>query len=59
MAPRLKSIATKAPGLVESIYEWCMIKELGLRQLTAVNQKTIQITYKGFTKEKPFGLIYS
>lgn len=43
----------KGPGLVESIYEWCMIKELGLRQLTAVNQKTIQITYKGFTKDEP------
>lgn len=43
----------KRAGLVESIYEWCMIKELGLRQLTAVNQKTIQITYKGFTKEEP------
>ena len=43
----------KGAGLVESIYEWCMIKELGLRQLTAVNQKTIQITYKGFTKEEP------
>ena len=43
----------KGPGLVESIYEWCMIKELGLRQLPAVSQKTIQITYKGFTKEEP------
>ena len=43
----------KGPGLVESIYEWCMIKELGLRQLTAINQKTIQITYKEFTKEEP------
>ncbi len=43
----------KGAGLAESIYEWCMIKELGLRQLTAVNQKTIQITYKGFTKDEP------
>jgi len=43
----------KGPGLVESIYEWCMTKELGLRKLTAVSQKTIQITYKGFTKEEP------
>ncbi len=42
----------KGPGLVESIYEWCLIKELGLRKLTAVNQKTVQITYKGFTKDE-------
>lgn len=43
----------KGPGLVESIYEWCMVKELSVRQLTATNQKTVQITYKGFTKEEP------
>ena len=43
----------KGPGLVESIYEWCMLKEFGLRRLTAVNQKAVQITYKGFTKEEP------
>lgn len=43
----------KGPGLVESIYEWCLVKELGLRQLSAVNQKAVQITYKGFTKEEP------
>ena len=30
-----------------------MIKELGLRQLNAVNQKTIQISHKGVTKEEP------
>lgn len=43
----------KGPGLVESIYEWCLLKELGLRKLTAVNQKTVQITYKEFTREEP------
>jgi GxxExxY protein len=43
----------KGAGLVESIYEWCMIKELGLRQLSVTNQKNIQITYKGFTKDEP------
>src|SRR5258708_37658765 len=43
----------KGAGLAESICEWRMIKELGLRQLTAVNQKTIQITYKGFTQDEP------
>jgi len=43
----------KGAGLVESNYEWCLLKELGLRQLTAVNQKTMQITYKGFVREEP------
>lgn len=43
----------KGPGLVESIYEWCLIKELGLRKLTVVNQKTVKITSKGFAKEEP------
>ena len=43
----------KGPGLVESIYEWCLLKELNLRQLNAVNQKLVRIAYKGFTKEEP------
>ena len=43
----------KGPGLVESIYEWCLIKELELRHLSVINQKAVQISYKGFTKEEP------
>jgi GxxExxY protein len=43
----------KGPGLIESIYEWCMLKELGLRGLACVNQKVIVIEYKGFTREEP------
>jgi GxxExxY protein len=43
----------KGPGLVESIYEWCLTKELGLRQMMVINQKVVQITYKGFTKDEP------
>ena len=23
----------KGPGLIESIYEWCLVKELGLRNI--------------------------
>ena len=30
----------KGPGLIESIYEWCLTKELGLRGLSYVSQKT-------------------
>ena len=43
----------KGPGLIESIYEWCMLTELGLRTLAWVNQKVVQIRYKGFTREEP------
>jgi GxxExxY protein len=43
----------KGPGLIESIYEWCLTTELGLRNLKSVSQKTVQIRYKGFTKEEP------
>ncbi len=43
----------KGPGLIESIYEWCLIKELGLRGLACVSQKAVVIEYKGFTREEP------
>jgi GxxExxY protein len=43
----------KGPGLVESIYEWCLMRELELQKLTATNQKLVQITYKGFVREEP------
>ena len=43
----------KGPGLMESIYEWCLLRELELRNLSATNQKSIVITYKGFIREEP------
>src|SRR5271169_1742863 len=43
----------KGPGLIESIYEWCLLKELGLRGLACISQKVIVIEYKGFTREEP------
>jgi len=43
----------KGPGLVESIYEWCLEKELELRALPFVSQKVVTIHYKGFTREEP------
>lgn len=43
----------KGPGLIESIYEWCMLKELELRQLKCVYQESVVINYKGFTREEP------
>ena len=43
----------KGPGLVESIYEWCLLCELELQHLKAINQKLVTITYKGFTRLEP------
>jgi len=43
----------KGPGLIESIYEWCLTKELGLRKLNCVNQRVVVVEYKGFTREEP------
>jgi GxxExxY protein len=43
----------KGPGLIESIYEWCLAKELGLREILTVSQKLVVVEYKGFTREEP------
>ena len=43
----------KGPGLMESIYEWCLMMELQLRKIDFVNQKLVEINYKGFTREEP------
>ena len=46
----------KGPGLVESIYERCMMRELELRRIRAVNQLVVPIEYKGITFEEPLRL---
>src|SRR5207253_5291675 len=43
----------KGPGLIESIYEWCLTKEFELRGLRCVRQKIVMITYKIFSREEP------
>ena len=43
----------KGPGLIESIYQWCLEKELELNGLSSVSQKVVTVTYKGFTREEP------
>ncbi len=42
----------KGPGLIESIYEWCLVKVLGLRNLACARQKSVLIDYKGFKREE-------
>jgi GxxExxY protein len=35
------------PGLLESIYEKCLLRELELRGIPAINQDDVEIEYKG------------
>ena len=43
----------KGPGLLESIYEWCLTKELELRDHTIANQQQVTVQYKQFQREYP------
>jgi GxxExxY protein len=47
------------PGLLESIYEKCLVRELDLRGISCVSQDRVQIEYKGivFTEELQFDLL--
>lgn len=42
----------KGPGLIESIYERCLLRELELRSIPALTQKIVRIEYKGFVFEE-------
>lgn len=42
----------KGPGLLESIDERCLMRELGLRRLKAVRQEKVEIEYKGYVFEE-------
>jgi len=40
------------PGLLESIYEKCLSRELELRGIPAVNQRKVSVEYKGLVFEE-------
>ena len=45
----------KGPGLVESIYEWCLLRELEIRKLTTENQRFVRqdrVTRRGATRSQ-------
>ena len=44
------------PGLLEDIYEKCLMRELQLREIPAANQVRVPIEYKGMTFEQPLKL---
>src|SRR6267378_773779 len=43
----------KGPGLIESIYERCLLRELELRSIPATTQKLIRVEYKGLLFDEP------
>jgi GxxExxY protein len=43
----------KGPGLIESIYERCLMRELELRKISTVNQRIVRIEYKGLVFDEP------
>lgn len=46
----------KGPGLLESIYEKCLMRELELRGIPATNQVALPIEYKGFVFQETLRL---
>src|SRR6201993_2894634 len=43
----------KGPGLIESIYERCLLRELELRSVPATMQKIVRVEYKGLVFDEP------
>lgn len=42
------------PGLLESVYEFCLMKEFELRGIFAENQVPVQLVYKGYHLNKDY-----
>jgi GxxExxY protein len=47
---------TMGPGLIESIYEKCLVRELELRGIPSKRQMNVPVEYKGYTFEEPLRL---
>jgi len=43
----------KGPGLIESIYERCILRELELQSIPSVTQRLIRFEYKGLVFDEP------
>ena len=46
----------KGSGLIESIYEKCLVRELDLRSISSISQRHVEIEYKGMIFEEPLRL---
>ncbi|RLD84747.1 MAG: GxxExxY protein [Bacteroidetes bacterium] len=42
------------PGLIESVYEACLMKELEIRGIKALNQVRIPLMFKGYELDKDY-----
>ena len=49
----MKSNRQKGAGLIESIYERCILRELELRSIPCATQKVVRIKYKGLVFDEP------
>jgi len=50
----------KGPGLIECIYEWCLLKELGRRGLACVRRKPVLIeidSHRRVVNPRPAGTL--
>ena len=52
----LKVHRALGPGLLESVYEHCLVHELGLRGLRVERQTALPIVYQGMTLKKGYRL---
>lgn len=43
----------KGPGLIESIYKRCLLRELELRSIPDTTQKIVRVEYKGLVFDEP------
>jgi len=43
----------KGAGLIESIYERCMLRELQVRSIAAETQRLVRVEYKGLVFDEP------
>ena len=43
----------KGPGLIEWIYERCILRELELRSIPATTQRLVRVEYKGLVFDEP------
>jgi GxxExxY protein len=47
---------TLGPGLLESVYEYALVKEIQLRNIGVLYQVKVPLIYKGFDTQKEFFL---
>jgi GxxExxY protein len=53
IGPAIEVHRHKGPGLIESIYERCLLRELELRSVPATTQKIVRVEYKGLVFDEP------